>query len=53
VILSAGFVIFTLSRFPDLRVFGLLAMNTLLVGFVSDMVYTTTFARMFYRWRRK
>ena len=53
VILSAGFVIFTLSRFPDLRVFGVLAMNTLLVGFVSDMCYTTTFTRMFFRWRKQ
>ncbi|HEY3801747.1 MAG TPA: MMPL family transporter [Kofleriaceae bacterium] len=52
VILSAGFVIFTLSRFPDLRVFGVLAMNTLLIGFLSDMTYTTTLTRMFYRWRR-
>ena len=53
VILSAGFMIFTLSRFPDLRVFGVLAMNTLIVGFVSDMFYTTTFTRMFYRWSSK
>ncbi len=52
VILSLGFAIFTLSRFPDLRVFGLLASNTLLVAFVSDMMLSTTLLRVFFRWRR-
>jgi predicted RND superfamily exporter protein len=52
-ILSLGFAIFSLSRFPDLRVFGWLAMNTLLIGFVSDMLFTPTLTRMFYRWTRK
>ncbi len=53
VILSIGFAIFTVSRFPDLRVFGVLAMNTLLVGLVSDMLYTTTLARMWFGWKRR
>jgi predicted RND superfamily exporter protein len=52
VILSAGFAIFGLSRFPDLRVFGLLATTTLLVAFVSDMMLSTTLVRVFSRWRR-
>jgi len=52
VILSLGFAIFGLSRFPDLRVFGLLASNTLLVAFVSDMMLSTTLLRVFYRWRK-
>jgi uncharacterized protein len=52
VILSLGFAIFGLSRFPDLRVFGLLASNTLLVAFVSDMMLSTTLLRVFFRWRR-
>jgi hypothetical protein len=52
VILSAGFAIFGLSRFPDLRVFGLLATNTLLVAFVSDMILSTTLVRAFHRWGR-
>jgi hypothetical protein len=51
-ILSLGFAIFGLSRFPDLRVFGLLATTTLLVAFVSDMLLSTTLVRMFFRWRR-
>jgi uncharacterized protein len=46
VILSLGFAIFGLSRFPDLRVFGLLATNTLLVAFVSDMILSTTLVRV-------
>lgn len=53
VILSAGFAIFGLSRFPDLRVFGLLATNTLLVAFVSDMILSTTLVRVFHRWGGK
>lgn len=52
VILSLGFAIFGLSRFPDLRVFGLLASNTLLVAFVSDMMLSTTLLRVFFRWRK-
>lgn len=52
VILSLGFAIFGLSRFPDLRVFGLLASTTLLVAFVSDMMLSTTLLRVFYRWRK-
>lgn len=46
VILSLGFAIFGLSRFPDLRVFGLLATNTLLVAFVSDMILSTSLVRV-------
>ena len=52
VILALGFAIFGLSRFPDLRVFGLLASNTLIVAFVSDMMLSTTLLRVFFRWRR-
>ncbi len=52
VILALGFAIFGLSRFPDLRVFGLLASTTLIVAFVSDMMLSTTLLRVFFRWRR-
>jgi predicted RND superfamily exporter protein len=52
VILALGFAIFGLSRFPDLRVFGLLASTTLVVAFVSDMMLSTTLLRVFFRWRR-
>lgn len=50
VILSAGFSVFILSRFPDLRVFGILSMTVLLVGFLSDIVITTVLLRVFYAW---
>ncbi|MGZ6142381.1 MAG: MMPL family transporter, partial [Myxococcales bacterium] len=50
VILSLGFSVFVLSRFPDLRVFGILSMTVLLAGFVSDIVVTTVLLRIFYDW---
>jgi predicted RND superfamily exporter protein len=53
VILSLGFAIFTLSRFPDLRVFGVMSMLTLLIALVADMAVTTTLTRSFWRWPRK
>jgi predicted RND superfamily exporter protein len=52
VTLSLGFAIFLLSRFPDLKVFGALAMTVLLCGFLSDLVVTPVLLRMFYRWGR-
>jgi predicted RND superfamily exporter protein len=48
VILSLGFSVFMLSRFPDLQVFGLLSMTVLLAGFVSDLCVTTVLLRVFY-----
>jgi predicted RND superfamily exporter protein len=51
-ILSAGFAVFMLSRFPDLRVFGLLSMTILLVGLVSDMVLTAVLLRLFFAWKK-
>jgi hypothetical protein len=50
VILSLGFAVFTLSRFADLRVFGLLAMTVLLVGVCSDMIVTNSMLRLFFGW---
>ena len=50
VILSFGFSVFILSRFPDLRAFGILSMTVLLAGFVSDLCLTTVLLRAFYAW---
>ena len=50
VILSFGFSVFILSRFPDLRVFGILSMTVLLAGFVSDLCVTSVLLRVFYGW---
>ena len=50
VILSLGFSVFILSRFPDLRVFGIASMTILLAGFVSDIAITTVLLRAFYAW---
>jgi predicted RND superfamily exporter protein len=52
VILSLGFAIFTLSSFPDLRLFGVLTMAVLLVGFVSDLLLTPVLLRRFLPWKK-
>jgi predicted RND superfamily exporter protein len=52
VILSAGFAVLGFSRFPGLRILGLLCMVTLLTGFVADATITTTFFRYFFGWNR-
>jgi uncharacterized protein len=50
VLLSFGFAIFVLSRFPDLVVFGLLSTTVLLVGFLADAFVTPALFRRFYCW---
>lgn len=52
VILSLGFAIFLLSRFPDLKVFGILSMTVLGVGFLSDLIVTPVLLRLFFDWER-
>jgi predicted RND superfamily exporter protein len=49
-ILSLGFAVLGLSRFPGLRYLGLLCMVTLLTGFVADATITTTFYKLFFNW---
>lgn len=46
-ILSAGFAVLGLSRFPGFQAMGLLSMLTLLTGFASDMVFTSTLLKLF------
>jgi predicted RND superfamily exporter protein len=50
-VLSLGFAVFMLSRFPGLRDFGMLAMATLTCGFFSDMIVTAALLRLFYNWK--
>jgi predicted RND superfamily exporter protein len=50
--LSLGFASFTLSAFPGLRVFGVLAVVTLLGGFFSDMIVSAASMRAFFGWKR-
>lgn len=47
-ILSAGFAVLGLSRFPGFQMLGFLCMVTLLTGFVSDMVFTSTMLKLFF-----
>ena len=49
-ILSLGFAVLGLSRFPGLKILGLLCMVTLLTGFIADATVTTTLLRRFYNW---
>jgi uncharacterized protein len=53
VTLSAGFVMFTLSEFPGLRMLGVLSMLTFMVGFVSDVVFTSAMLRIGFDWKRR
>ncbi len=52
VILSAGFSVFTLSRFPDLKTFGVLAVTVLITGFFSDMLVTSVMMRLFFDFKQ-
>jgi predicted RND superfamily exporter protein len=47
-ILSAGFAVLGLSRFPGFQLLGFLSMLTLLTGFVSDMIFTSTMLKLFF-----
>jgi predicted RND superfamily exporter protein len=47
-ILSAGFAVLGLSTFPGFQLLGCLCMLTLLTGFVSDMVFTSTLLKVFF-----
>lgn len=49
-ILSLGFSAMYLSRFPGLQVLGLLCLVTLMSGFFSDAIMTSTFFRSFFNW---
>jgi predicted RND superfamily exporter protein len=49
-ILSAGFGVFLLSRFPDLRTFGVLSVTVLMTGFFCDLIVTPVLMRVFYDW---
>jgi predicted RND superfamily exporter protein len=51
-ILSAGFAVLGLSRFPGLRALGLLTMVTLMTGFVSDATVTSTLMRSVFDWNK-
>jgi predicted RND superfamily exporter protein len=51
VILSAGFLVLTLSRFPGLQVLGLLSMVTLLSAMVADIVLSPLLFRALYGWK--
>lgn len=44
-ILSLGFAIFIGSRFPDLQIFGVLSLTTMLVGVAADLVVTPLLLR--------
>ena len=50
-ILSAGFAVLGLSRFPGFQAMGFLAMLTLTLGFVCDMVFTSVLAKLWFPWR--
>lgn len=50
VILSLGFGVLCLSRFPGLQSLGLLCLVTLLAGFAADAALTTSFFRRFFDW---
>jgi predicted RND superfamily exporter protein len=49
-ILSAGFAVVGVSRFPGLQVFGLLSTVTLLTGFLADSAVTSTIIRSVFPW---
>ncbi|MEY4549237.1 MAG: hypothetical protein RL685_5432 [Pseudomonadota bacterium] len=49
-ILSVGFAVMGLSRFPGLQMLGLLCFVTLMSGFVADAMLTTSFFRRFFNW---
>jgi predicted RND superfamily exporter protein len=49
-ILSAGFAVLGLSRFPGFQALGALSMLTLLTGFVSDMILTSALLKVFFPW---
>jgi predicted RND superfamily exporter protein len=51
-ILSLGFAIFFLSRFPDLKQFGVLTMTVLLVGVIADVLITPVLLRRWLPWTR-
>jgi predicted RND superfamily exporter protein len=52
VVLSLGFAVLGLSRFPGLKMLGLLCVVTLMTGFVADATITTTLFRWFFNWKR-
>lgn len=52
VVLSLGFAVLGLSRFPGLKMLGLLCVVTLMTGFASDATITTTLFRWFFNWNR-
>ncbi len=52
-ILSTGFAVFTRSQYPDLKLFGLLSLTTLSIGFISDMLITPVLLRRYMRFTAK
>jgi uncharacterized protein len=50
-ILSIGFAVLGLSRFPGLQALGLLTMVTLMTGFLSDVSVTSTLMRSAFNWK--
>jgi predicted RND superfamily exporter protein len=52
VILSLGFSAMGLSRFPGLQALGLLCTVTMLTGFISDAMLTTSLFWTFFDWKR-
>jgi uncharacterized protein len=52
-ILSCGFAVLGLSRFPGFQALGFLSMVTLLTGFVSDMTLTPMLLKLYFPWPRR